>query len=80
MKLRRIAQNHWDESSELAYAKAVIGKKHQDDLAHPWYRRSQRSSGAGRLEPTGSRGGGRSHVQMGALVGDGLDASGGGAE
>ena len=45
MKLRRIAQNHWDESSELAYAKAVIGKKHQDDLAHPWYRRSQRSSG-----------------------------------
>ncbi len=27
-----------DEPSELAYAKAVAGKKHQDDSARPWYR------------------------------------------
>jgi hypothetical protein len=32
------ARNYWDEPSELAYAKAVVGKKHQDDPAHQWYR------------------------------------------
>jgi hypothetical protein len=31
-------RNYWDEPSELAYAKAVVGKEHQDDPAHQWYR------------------------------------------
>jgi hypothetical protein len=32
------ARNYWDEPSELAYTKAVVGKEHQDDPAHQWYR------------------------------------------
>ena len=31
-------RDYWDEPSELAYAKAVVGKKHQDNPAHQWYR------------------------------------------
>ena len=31
-------RDYWDEPSELAYAKAVVGKEHQDDPAHQWYR------------------------------------------
>ena len=31
-------RNYWDEPSELAYAKAVVGKKHQGDPARQWHR------------------------------------------
>jgi Lrp/AsnC ligand binding domain len=32
------ARDYWDESAELAYVGAAVGKKRQDDPAHRWYR------------------------------------------
>jgi len=32
------ARDYWDEPDDLAYARAVVGKKHQDDPAHSWCR------------------------------------------
>ena len=30
--------DYWDEPSELAYARAAVGKNGQDNPAHRWYR------------------------------------------
>jgi hypothetical protein len=32
------ARDYWEEPEELEFARALVGKKHQDDPAHRWYR------------------------------------------
>ena len=32
------SRDYWEEHGELEFARALVGKKRQDDPAHKWYR------------------------------------------